>query len=314
MRRHGSAPKGFGGVPEPPGKHFASYLALPVGILLIGVCVLAQPSPFSSIPTLPEAMHMRKNTKRTVLLVCFCILGLLAGFAAAGIGRNTAVPQQEPSHPTSPPANDPMPAETTAPPETETVPPSDWKLLLVNPWNQLPDDFSVELKQLKNGHAVDERTYPDLQAMLDDARAEGLSPILCSSYRTLEMQQALFTNKVNRLLAAGYSRNDAEAEAGRWVAVPGTSEHQTGLAVDIVASDYQLLDERQENTAEQIWLMENAYKYGFILRYPREKSEITGIGYEPWHYRYVGQDAAKEIYENGLCLEEYLEGFGQKAR
>ena len=96
-------------------------------------------------------------------------------------------------------------------------------------------------------------------------------------------------------------------EAGKWVAVPGTSEHQTGLALDIISSSYQVLDRDQENTAEQRWLMENSYKYGFILRYPSDKSEITGINYEPWHYRYVGKEAAKEIYEKGLCLEEYLE-------
>ncbi|MBP3292640.1 MAG: M15 family metallopeptidase, partial [Clostridia bacterium] len=107
-------------------------------------------------------------------------------------------------------------------------------------------------------------------------------------------------------LDKGYSQEEAEAEAGKWVAIPGTSEHQTGLAVDIVALSYQLLDRGQEDTAEQKWLMENSYKYGYILRYPTDKSDITGIYYEPWHYRYVGKDVAKELYESGLCLEEYL--------
>ena len=90
------------------------------------------------------------------------------------------------------------------------------------------------------------------------------------------------------------------------VAYPGTSEHNLGLAVDIVARDYQILDEKQEQTAEQQWLMENCCKYGFILRYPTDKTEETGIIYEPWHYRYVGQTAAKEMYRKNLCLEEYL--------
>ena len=107
-------------------------------------------------------------------------------------------------------------------------------------------------------------------------------------------------------MSEGYSREEAETEAGIWIAPPGTSEHQTGLAADIVSLDYQMLDEEQENTPEQKWLMENSYKYGFILRYPRDKTEITKIGYEPWHYRYVGVEAAKEIFENLLCLEEYL--------
>lgn len=195
----------------------------------------------------------------------------------------------------------------TEPVETPTINTSDWNLLLVNPWNKIPDDFSVELTQLKNGHAIDERAYPDLQDMMDAMRAEGLSPLICSSYRTNEKQQTLYNNQVSKYLARGFSQSEAEAEAGKWVAVPGTSEHQTGLAVDIVDINYQLLDEKQEDTAVQKWLMKNSYKYGFILRYPSDKSEITGINYEPWHYRYVGQEAAKEIYEQGICFEEYLD-------
>lgn len=185
---------------------------------------------------------------------------------------------------------------------------SDWNLLLVNAWNRIPDDFSIELTQLINGQAIDERAYPDLQDMMDAMRAEGLSPFICSSYRTAGEQEILFNNKVDTYLAQGYSQADAETEAGKWVAVPGTSEHQTGLAVDIVDMSYQRLDKQQENTAVQKWLMKNSYRYGFILRYPSNKSEVTGISYELWHYRYVGKEAAKEIYEQGICLEEYVSG------
>ena len=145
---------------------------------------------------------------------------------------------------------------------------------------------------------------------MDDMRAEGLSPLICSSYRTNEKQQTLYSNQVNGYLAQGYSQAKAEEEAGKWVAVPGTSEHQTGLAADIVDMSYQILDEKQEDTPVQKWLMENSWKYGFILRYPSDKSDITGIHYEPWHYRYVGKETAKEIYEKGVCLEEYLEELG----
>lgn len=95
-------------------------------------------------------------------------------------------------------------------------------------------------------------------------------------------------------------------EAARWVAPPGTSEHQTGLALDIVSADYQLLDEKQAETPEQQWLMEHCWEYGFVLRYPTDKSAVTGIGYEPWHYRYVGKEAAREMVRRGVCLEEYL--------
>lgn len=182
----------------------------------------------------------------------------------------------------------------------------DWNLILVNPRHKLPHDFSVDLIELKNGHAVDRRAYPALQAMMDDARSQGLSPLICSSYRTREKQQELYTRQVSAYMERGYERKEALKEAGKWVARPGHSEHQTGLALDIVSQAYQLLDKNQENTPEQRWLMKNAYRYGFILRYPEDKTQLTGIGYEPWHYRYVGKKAAKEIYKKGLCLEEYL--------
>ncbi len=189
-------------------------------------------------------------------------------------------------------------------PEADT---SQWNLLLVNPWHRLPKDYSVKLTRLRNGQSVDERIYPDLQSMIDDARAVGLDPLICSSYRTSERQETLYANKVSEYLAQGYSQAQAHEEAGKWVAYPGTSEHQTGLAVDIVAGGYQLLDELQEQTAEQQWLMDNSWRYGFILRYPNDRSTVTGINYEPWHYRYVGRNVASEMHERGLCLEEYLE-------
>ena len=191
---------------------------------------------------------------------------------------------------------------TTAAQQTE----ADWRLLLVNPWNALPEDYEVELATLSNGLQVDARIYDDLNDMLTDCRAAGLEPIVCSAYRTQATQTRLYNNKVARVRASGVPEDQVEAEAARWVAPPGTSEHQTGLALDIVAASYQILDEKQEDTAEQKWLMENSWKYGFILRYPSEKSAVTGIGYEPWHYRYVGKAAAAEIYRTGVCLEEYL--------
>ena len=184
---------------------------------------------------------------------------------------------------------------------------NDWRLLLVNPWNKLPQDFEVTRTMLQNEHSIDERAYPDLQEMMDDCRKAGLSPMICSSYRDVETQTKLFNNQINQWKNNGYSQEDAEKEAAKWVAIPGTSEHHTALALDIVASSNQNLNEQQENTDEQKWLMENCWKYGFILRYPKDKTEITGITYEPWHYRYVGREHAEKIHKSGLCLEEYLE-------
>lgn len=183
----------------------------------------------------------------------------------------------------------------------------DWKLILVNPWNPVPDNYQVELVGLDNKQSADKRCYTELKNMLDDCRQAGLSPVICSSYRTYERQRYLYERQVERLVSQGYSRDKAEKEAATSNAVPGTSEHQTGLAFDIVDRGNQNLDESQEDTPVQKWLMENSWRYGFILRYPEDKSEITGIIYEPWHYRYVGKEAAKEIYERKICLEEYLE-------
>ena len=185
---------------------------------------------------------------------------------------------------------------------------ADGLLLLVNPWTPLPEDFVPgELVPVQNDQAVDARAYPDLQDMLGDMSQAGLSPLICSSYRSQERQQELYDNKVQRVMAEGVSLEAAQAEAARWVARPGTSEHQTGLAVDIVSLSNQMLDETQESTPEFQWLAENAWKYGFILRYPSDKSEKTGIAYEPWHFRFVGKEAAAEMHDLGLCLEECLE-------
>lgn len=203
--------------------------------------------------------------------------------------------------------------ETAPPDPAEVEETSDWKLLLVNPWNSLPEDFSVELVKLSGGMQVDKRIQSDLDDMLSACREAGLHPLICSAYRTEAVQTRLYNNKISRLRAAGYSRETALKEAGRWVAVPGTSEHQTGMALDIVSAGYQVLNRRQEDTAEQKWLMEHCWEYGFILRYPSEKCEITGIGYEPWHYRYVGKEAAQAMRESGQCLEEYLEGLREES-
>lgn len=143
--------------------------------------------------------------------------------------------------------------------------------------------------------------------MLADCESDGQRPVICSAYRSHSYQVGLFDNKVSRLRAQGLSDEDARDEAMTVVALPGTSEHQTGLALDIVDAGYQELDEAQEDTAVQKWLMANSWRYGFILRYPTGKSRVTGIIYEPWHYRYVGREAAREMYDSGMCLEEYLD-------
>lgn len=184
--------------------------------------------------------------------------------------------------------------------------PSDSKVdILVNAKNPIPDDWKVDLVQLKNGHQVDRRAYDSLQKMMDDARAKGWNPLICSSYRTTSYQQQLFDNRVQRMKNQGMSEKEAIADTEKWIAIPGTSEHETGLALDIVTVENQVLDNSQLKSPCQRWLMEHCYDYGFILRYPEDKENITGIGFEPWHYRYVGYDVAQYIKANGICLEEY---------
>ena len=184
---------------------------------------------------------------------------------------------------------------------------SDWELLLVNKNHKIPENYSMELEEVEFAHKVDKRIVEPLKQMLADARKEGLSPIICSSYRTNDKQKQLYNSKTMEYRREGYSLEDAEEMASYWVAIPGTGEHETGLAVDIVSENYQMLDEGQEKTQEQKWLIDNSYKYGFALRYPTDKKEITMINYEPWHYRYVGIENATYMKEHDMCLEEYID-------
>jgi len=176
-----------------------------------------------------------------------------------------------------------------------------WRLIVVNKWNYIPDDYETDLTELANGQSVDKRIYPALQEMFDAARSEGVYPVVASGYRSAEQQQGLLDSKTAEYRAEGCSAEKARVKAEAWVAVPGTSEHQLGIAVDINADGIH-------STGYQVyeWLSQNSYKFGFICRYPPGKTEITGSNGELWHYRYVGTRAAAEIYHQGLCLEEYV--------
>jgi len=177
----------------------------------------------------------------------------------------------------------------------------------VNPWNFLPESVDIPLAWSDYGGQVDARCVDALDRMLDDCSNEGLVPIICSAYRTWDTQTSLFNGTWDYYeYSLGMSSEDAKAAAAMETAWPGTSEHQLGLAVDIVDVNYQLLNDAQADTAVQQWLMANCWKYGFILRYPADKVPQTGIIYEPWHYRYVGEEYSQAIYESGLCLEEWL--------
>lgn len=184
---------------------------------------------------------------------------------------------------------------------TETSEELDWKLLLVNATHPIPEGYAVRLKEVSEGQYVDVRIWRELQQMFEDARADGIYPTVRESFRTAQRQQEIMDSYIASYEAAGASHENAVAKALKIVAVPGTSEHQIGLAIDVNTEKGA-----SAKTATWKWFRENCARYGFILRYPEDKTKITGISYEPWHFRYVGVEAATEIMEKGICLEEYL--------
>jgi len=176
-----------------------------------------------------------------------------------------------------------------------------WELILVNRDHPLPDDFQVNLTALPNGEAVDARIYDALGALLKAAETDKIVMHVSWGHRSYRVQELLVDINVRIRKDRGMSEEAARAHVKKIVATPGESEHQLGLAVDFQADTTQ-------STSNEIyaWLVANAHKYGFILRYPEDKVDITKYNYEPWHYRYVGPEAAGEIFDKGLCLEEYL--------
>jgi len=168
-------------------------------------------------------------------------------------------------------------------------------VLLCNRWNYVPDDYEMNLVPIGK-FKVDASCAIQLQQMMDDGKAAGFNVKINNSYRSKKTQEGMWETRRVKYMGQGMTLAEANAYIGRSVAVPGTSEHQTGLGIDITGSDKMYK-----------WLAENCWKYGFILRYPDDKMDVTGIIYEPWHFRYVGESMAKDIYDSGLCLEEYLE-------
>ena len=181
-----------------------------------------------------------------------------------------------------------------------------WNLLLVNDWNPLPAgyDSDVSFSTVSGGKQVDSRIIDAVNRMLNDAAAYDLAVV--SAYRPKEEQDILYWRKVKQYTDKGYSDLEAQKVGGTIVKRPGFSEHNCGLAMDVGGSGDYTLEQTFANTPAYAWLMEHCADYGFILRFPEGKEDITGVIYEPWHYRYVGEEAARYIMDNDLCLEEYL--------
>ena len=181
-----------------------------------------------------------------------------------------------------------------------------WNLLLVNDWNPLPAgyDSDVTFSTVSGGKQVDSRIIDAVNRMLQDASAYDLAVV--SAYRPKEEQNTLYWRKVQQYTDKGYSDLEAQKVGGTIVKRPGFSEHNCGLAMDVGGSGDYTLEQTFANTPAYAWLIEHCADYGFILRFPQGKEDITGVIYEPWHYRYVGEEAARYIMDNDLCLEEYL--------
>lgn len=181
-----------------------------------------------------------------------------------------------------------------------------WYLMLVNTMHPMQEGYRPELTEIESGYFVDSRIAESVKKMLAAAEKDGMNIIICSAYRSVEKQEQVFNSSVQERLDAGMNYWEAYKDTSYSVAYPGTSEHGIGLALDLISNQYTELDEHQAETKEAKWLEANCYKYGFILRYPPDKTVETGIIYEPWHYRYVGEEDAKKIMESGVTLETYL--------
>lgn len=220
-------------------------------------------------------------------------------------------PEDPPSQPEPPsesepePDPDPEPSSESGPAVDET----DWRLVLINPTHAIEKELEIEFDEVQ-GYKFDSRITGKIRELIAAAKEDGISLAIISGYRTMDRSRMLYANKIAEYKAMGYDEAAAKVEAAKWVAPPGTSEHHSGLAMDIVSADYYTkysdLVEAFENDPEAVWLKENCARFGFILRFPKDKTDITGINFEPWHFRYVGEEHAKVIMEQGLCLEEYL--------
>ena len=180
--------------------------------------------------------------------------------------------------------------------------------ILVSKLKPIPEDRIFILEYVVPSKRCDERAVQPMKDMLDAAQKEEIKLIISSAYRDNKRQDELFKQKIKKYMNYGYSYLEAYKKAANELSIPGTSEHEIGLGFDIMSEDHQKLDEAFGDTQAGMWLANNSYKYGFILRYPKGKEDITGIQYEPWHFRYVGVDVATTIYNQRSTLEEYWKG------
>ena len=233
-----------------------------------------------------------------LIILYFVFFGGKDGDVAPGTSGSVPSSTSQPADSTPPDASSAAPVET--------IPRDEWYMVLANRSDVLPGDFTVAETATVGEAVVDARIAEALRQMVNDAAAAGVKLKPTNGYRSIARQQELWDARVKTLMEGGLSQADAETKAIDYTSAPGTSDHNTGLGLDIVSEDHPAKDAGFAETAAAQWLAEHAADYGFILRYPSDKTEATGMDYEPWHYRYVGSEQAHKIKESGLCLEEYL--------
>ena len=233
-----------------------------------------------------------------LIILYFVFFGGKDGDVAPGTSGSVPSSTSQPADSTPPDASSAAPVET--------IPRDEWYMVLANRSSVLPGDFTVAETATVGEAVVDARIAEALRQMVNDAAAAGVKLKPTNGYRSIARQQELWDARVKTLMEGGLSQADAETKAIDYTSAPGTSDHNTGLGLDIVSEDHPAKDAGFAETAAAQWLAEHAADYGFILRYPSDKTEATGMDYEPWHYRYVGSEQAHKIKESGLCLEEYL--------
>ena len=233
-----------------------------------------------------------------LIILYFVFFGGKDGDVAPGTSGSVPSSTSQPADSTPPDASSAAPVET--------IPRDEWYMVLANRSSVLPGDFTVAETATVGEAVIDARIAEALRQMVNDAAAAGVKLKPTNGYRSIARQQELWDARVKTLMEGGLSQADAETKAIDYTSAPGTSDHNTGLGLDIVSEDHPAKDAGFAETAAAQWLAEHAADYGFILRYPSDKTEATGMDYEPWHYRYVGSEQAHKIKESGLCLEEYL--------
>ena len=186
---------------------------------------------------------------------------------------------------------------------------SDWRLVLINKQHPIPENYSFKLGTIIDGMSCDERIISDLLSMMQAAKNDGIILMIKSPYRTDYRQEYNFNARIKQYMGQGYSYMESYKLTSQVITVPGASEHQVGLALDITCDTYDSLTQGFGDTKAGKWLAEHSCEYGFTLRYPQGKEYITSIEYEPWHFRYVGREAATIMRDEEICLEEFWDRY-----